>query len=119
MKVGVFILLALMLMATGCAGLGGFGGNQGGYGYPGGCGYPGAYGYPPRNYYPHPQYRQTLPEYQRKQLDYIYKNRDQIKNLPPEQQRQVMRHTERLLNKQERGNARYYRQQRRRHRYHR
>ncbi len=86
----------------------------GGYGYPGGYGYSGGYGYPPRygypggyygynpyGYYPprpvHPPPTPLTPEQAR--LQYLYKNRDKIKKLPPQQRQQVYRHAEEMLRK--------------------
>jgi len=115
------LLGALFLLSTGCAGWGGFGANNGGwgdypsyggspvYGYPPyGYGYPSygyGYGYPSDPAYYHsgaPHYRQPPETETQKNLNTLYDHRNEIQRLPPQQQKEVFREANKLLKQRER-----------------
>ena len=119
---GVFNLMTprafmggLFLFLTGCAGWGGYGANNGGFGgYPGygypAYGYPGyAYGYPSygygySTYYGSgaPRYRQPPESETQKNLNTLYDHRNEIQRLPPQQQKAVIREANKLLQQRQR-----------------
>ena len=121
------ILPVLILgLLSGCANYGGYPSFPGG-GYSGGVGYPyptppvnygyGLYPVPAYGYYPGPvyygrsyggygyserEYRPPVSDDQRA-LNYLYDHRNEIKHLPPQQQREVLREADRIIQHNNRG----------------